>query len=87
MSADELAGFRQMQTAFREPLVMPTFLLAVPAMASFVVWDMAREGGWGTGANVRVVGAGLALGLLGFVRLWAPTVRLQSLLLYVGMYA
>ncbi|MDY0747698.1 GGDEF domain-containing protein [Paucibacter sp. R3-3] len=88
MSEAELGGFRQMQTAFREPLVVPTFLLAVAAMTSFVIWDVAREGGWGLGANLRVACAGIALGLLGLIRgLWSPSIRLQSLSLYFVMYA
>lgn len=88
MSAEDLDGFRQMQAAFRKPLVVPTFLLAVSAMAAFVVWDVAREGGWGAGANMRVAGAGVALGLLGLLRgVWRPSVRIQSLVLYVVMYA
>ena len=36
-------------------------------MTSFVIWDVAREGGWGAGANLRVACAGMALGLLGLM--------------------
>jgi len=87
MSVEEEAAFRQERAQARQPLVVPTVLLAILMMSAFAFWDIAREGGLGTSAMTRLAGAAAMVALLAAVRHWRGlSLRLQLIVLYLGFY-
>jgi diguanylate cyclase (GGDEF)-like protein len=89
MSAEQQTAFRASQARFRQPLVVPTVLLAVLLTTAFVGWDQARDPGHlGAAATVRLLGAVLVLGLLGVLRtLPDVSLRIQAHVMYCAVYA
>jgi diguanylate cyclase (GGDEF)-like protein len=88
MSDEETVAFRAAQSADRDPLVVPTVLMAVVLIAGFVGWDMMRDPGHlGPVATVRLTGSALVLALLAILRLGIkPAFRTQALVMYVAVY-
>jgi diguanylate cyclase (GGDEF)-like protein len=89
MSDEETVAFRAAQSADRDPLIVPTVVMAVVLIAGFVGWDMMRDPGHlGPVATVRLIGSVLVLALLALLRLgFKPSFRTQAMVMYVAIYA
>ncbi len=88
LSDEELKAFRVAQNESRMPLVVPTVVVGVILIASFIGWDLMREHNHvGPAALVRL-GGGLALWvMLALVHyVWRPSFRTQALLMYSAFY-
>ena len=89
MSAEELADFRSAQSDARDPLVVPTVMVAVLMIVGFVGWDLMRDAGrFDLAARVRLGGSVAVLATLFAVRvLMKLPFRGQALVMYCAIYA
>ncbi len=88
MSDEELVAFRRSQIDARDPLVVPTVVMAVLLIGAFVGWDLLRDPGrFGHVAAVRLGGCAVVLLLLAIMRaLRGVPVRVQGIAMYVAVY-